>query len=169
MIRKNNSTLMRSSEKIMTQNINNVAWFFYRSKYAGCAAFTFALFLVISQFKPEICIFSKNDFFGETCPLRFGLFISLFSSLLWFAIHIAATTYEQLGDKALGYLNKYPFKFLWTIILVLAMLGSAFSVFFFVAYFSLLTAKLFFLGFMLCLILVIVHHSFAEKFTKSQS
>ena len=150
-----------------TQGLSE-AWYFYRSKYAGCAAFTFALFLVVAQINPTACNFDRFSFWGDTCPLRFSLFISLFSSLIWFILHIATTTYDQLGDISLAYLKKPPFKYIWGIFVVFAMLGSMLSIYFLVAKFSKPIAFAFIVAFVLGVMLITIHHLRVEIFIKSK-
>jgi hypothetical protein len=182
MANKNNQEKIKCTEKILNHSKDSIinqtktvpqsspeAWFFYRSKYAGCAAFTFAIFLAISQLKPEAC---KSGYFYQSfdaCPLRLGLYTSLFSSIQWFTLHIAATTYDQLAEKSLGYLKKMAFKIIWSAYVVLTIVSSFFSIFFFVAYFSKIAALFFLANFIFGASLIAIHHFKVEKFVRQIS
>lgn len=144
-------------------------WFFYRSKYAGCAAFTFALFLAISQIKSEACSWAQFSGHAPGCPLRYAMFTALYSSGLWFAVHIAATSYDQFGEKSLDYLRKQPFRFIWSAVVFFAALGSFIAVTLFTMNFSKPAAYTFAAIFISGTFLVAAHESGVGRFVKDRA
>jgi len=97
------------------------------------------------------------------------MFTALYSSGLWFAAHIAATSYDQFGEKSLDYLKKQPFRFIWRGVVVFAALGSFIAVTLFTMHFSMPAARAFAALFLVGGVLVAAHESRVGRFVKDRA